>query len=226
MTALAGNYVDFGVFEIYGDRALSDALDVALKMTLSIPLTDILAFHKGLLILSYRDFVSMIQASLYPYINDIMQHKNVQTANVSLNASDSEESDFLLYDIGGEKHVDGTVKSIFENVKIPIFVVFALCGEDTSFTEASNLLKLGASGLVISLEVLELFGDVMEGSEGMDGIVGVGELIDAWVELLKVGKKVDILRPRKRRIERDGFERNECVGRMTDVARLGAVLLI
>ena len=28
MTALAGNYVNFGVFEIYGDRALSDALDV------------------------------------------------------------------------------------------------------------------------------------------------------------------------------------------------------
>lgn len=46
MTALAGNYVNFGVFELYGDRALSDALDVALKMTLSIPLADILAFRK------------------------------------------------------------------------------------------------------------------------------------------------------------------------------------
>lgn len=44
----------------------------------------------------------------------------------------------------------------------------------------------------------------------MDGIVGVGELIGAWVELLKVGQKADILRLRKRRIERDGFERNEC----------------
>uniref|UniRef100_A0A6N2M8Y7 Importin N-terminal domain-containing protein n=1 Tax=Salix viminalis TaxID=40686 RepID=A0A6N2M8Y7_SALVM len=47
--ALAGNYVNFGVFELYGDRALSDALDIALKMTLSIPLADILAFRKGLL---------------------------------------------------------------------------------------------------------------------------------------------------------------------------------
>ncbi|KAJ6341135.1 hypothetical protein OIU78_009332 [Salix suchowensis] len=44
--ALAGNYVNFGVFELYGDRALSDALDIALKMTLSIPLADILAFRK------------------------------------------------------------------------------------------------------------------------------------------------------------------------------------
>ncbi|KAL9235176.1 hypothetical protein vseg_009963 [Gypsophila vaccaria] len=44
--ALAGNYVNFGVFELYGDRALADALDIALKMTLSIPLTDILVFRK------------------------------------------------------------------------------------------------------------------------------------------------------------------------------------
>lgn len=46
MAALAGNYVNFGVFELYGDRALSDVLDIALKMTLSIPLADILAFRK------------------------------------------------------------------------------------------------------------------------------------------------------------------------------------
>ncbi|KAK9733076.1 hypothetical protein RND81_04G041800 [Saponaria officinalis] len=44
--ALAGNYVSFGVFELYGDRALADVLDIALKMTLSIPLTDILVFRK------------------------------------------------------------------------------------------------------------------------------------------------------------------------------------
>ncbi|PIA44208.1 hypothetical protein AQUCO_01700074v1 [Aquilegia coerulea] len=44
--ALAGNYVNFGVFELYGDRALADVLDIALKMILSIPLADILAFRK------------------------------------------------------------------------------------------------------------------------------------------------------------------------------------
>lgn len=44
--ALGGNYVNFGVFELYGDRALADALDMSLKMTLSIPLADILAFRK------------------------------------------------------------------------------------------------------------------------------------------------------------------------------------
>ena len=49
MAALSGNYVNFGVFELYGDRALVDALDVTVKMILSIPLADILAFRKVLL---------------------------------------------------------------------------------------------------------------------------------------------------------------------------------
>lgn len=46
LIALAGNYVNFGVFELYGDRALADALDISLKMALSVPLTDILAYRK------------------------------------------------------------------------------------------------------------------------------------------------------------------------------------
>ncbi|CAI5957507.1 unnamed protein product [Closterium sp. NIES-65] len=44
--ALAGNYVNFGVMELYGDTALPDALDVALKLCLSIPLPEIMAFRK------------------------------------------------------------------------------------------------------------------------------------------------------------------------------------
>ncbi|KAF1877740.1 hypothetical protein Lal_00038049 [Lupinus albus] len=44
--ALSGNYVNFGVFELYGDRALVDALDITTKMILSIPMADILAFRK------------------------------------------------------------------------------------------------------------------------------------------------------------------------------------
>ena len=48
MTAMSGNYVNFGVFELYGDRALDDALDIALKMVLSIPAADILAYRKVL----------------------------------------------------------------------------------------------------------------------------------------------------------------------------------
>ncbi|XP_056691120.1 uncharacterized protein [Spinacia oleracea] len=44
--SISGNYVNFGVFELYGDRALDDALDIAFKMILSIPAADILAYRK------------------------------------------------------------------------------------------------------------------------------------------------------------------------------------
>lgn len=64
--ALAGNYVNFGVFELYGDRALSDALDIALKMTLSIPLADILAFRK--LTKAYFSFLEVLFSSHIVFI--------------------------------------------------------------------------------------------------------------------------------------------------------------
>ncbi|EFJ44129.1 hypothetical protein VOLCADRAFT_65225 [Volvox carteri f. nagariensis] len=44
--AMSGNYVNFGVFELYGDPALKDALEAALRMVLSVPLADLLAFRK------------------------------------------------------------------------------------------------------------------------------------------------------------------------------------
>ncbi|XP_070680794.1 uncharacterized protein [Malus domestica] len=64
--ALAGNYVNFGVFELYGDRALADALDIALKMTLSIPLADVLAFRK--LSKAYFAFLEVVFNSHIVYI--------------------------------------------------------------------------------------------------------------------------------------------------------------
>ncbi|XP_071724322.1 uncharacterized protein, partial [Rutidosis leptorrhynchoides] len=44
--ALLGGYVIFGVFEVYGDTSLVDALNIGLKMALSIPVEDALAFPK------------------------------------------------------------------------------------------------------------------------------------------------------------------------------------
>eukprot|EP00891_Asterochloris_glomerata_P007395 jgi/Astpho2/7395/fgenesh1_pm.00114_%23_12_t len=44
--ALAGNYCNFGVFDLYGDPALKDALDMALKMVLGTPLSEIVAYRK------------------------------------------------------------------------------------------------------------------------------------------------------------------------------------
>jgi exportin-7 len=44
--ALSGNYVNFGVFSLYNDQALQNALDVSLQMCLQIPLNDIMAYVK------------------------------------------------------------------------------------------------------------------------------------------------------------------------------------
>ena len=40
--ALSGNYVNFGVFRLYGDTALDDALQTFVKMLLSISQGDLL----------------------------------------------------------------------------------------------------------------------------------------------------------------------------------------
>ncbi|KAJ0266295.1 ARM repeat superfamily protein [Hirschfeldia incana] len=59
--ALSGNYCNFGVFELYGDRALVYALDIALKMALAIPLADLLAYRK--LTKAYFGFVVVLCGS-------------------------------------------------------------------------------------------------------------------------------------------------------------------
>jgi len=57
-SALGGNYVCFGVFELYNDRALESALDVALQMALSVPMDDINAYPK--LSKAYYSFVEIL----------------------------------------------------------------------------------------------------------------------------------------------------------------------
>lgn len=47
--ALCGSYVNFGVFRLYGDEALDNALNVFVKLLLSIPQTDLLVSFVNLL---------------------------------------------------------------------------------------------------------------------------------------------------------------------------------
>merc|ERR1712241_1176765 len=44
--ALCGSYVNFGVFRLYGDEALDNALNTFVKLLLSIPQTDLLDYPK------------------------------------------------------------------------------------------------------------------------------------------------------------------------------------
>mmetsp|Transcript_20342 Transcript_20342/g.38262 ORF Transcript_20342/g.38262 Transcript_20342/m.38262 type:complete len:1118 (-) Transcript_20342:416-3769(-) len=57
-SALGGNYVCFGVFALYNDPCLDNALDVALQMILTIPMEDALAYPK--LSKAYYGFVEII----------------------------------------------------------------------------------------------------------------------------------------------------------------------
>lgn len=44
--ALCGGYVNFGVLHLYGDTCLDDALNMFVKMVLTIPQTDLLASRR------------------------------------------------------------------------------------------------------------------------------------------------------------------------------------
>ena len=57
-SALGGNYVCFGVFDLYNDRALESALDVALRLALTVPVDDINAYPK--LSKAYHSFVEIL----------------------------------------------------------------------------------------------------------------------------------------------------------------------
>ena len=56
--ALSGNYVNFGVFALYNDQALQNALDVSLQMCLQIPVSDVIAYVK--LSRAYFSFVEIL----------------------------------------------------------------------------------------------------------------------------------------------------------------------
>lgn len=82
--------------------------------------------------------------------------RNVENANVSVDASTFEGADFLIYGIDGMSKE--LVSSIFQRVKIPMFFIIDTLKDEGLFDEASKLMESGASGLVISLEALKVPG--------------------------------------------------------------------
>jgi len=64
--ALTGNYVNFGIFSLYNDPALKNALDVALQICMNIPLADVMTHVKlskafyGCLEVLFRNHLDML----------------------------------------------------------------------------------------------------------------------------------------------------------------------
>lgn len=56
--SLIGSYVNFGVFKLYRDPALQNALQMSLNMLLSIPLSEVMAYPK--VAKSYFTFIEVI----------------------------------------------------------------------------------------------------------------------------------------------------------------------
>ncbi|XP_014255047.1 exportin-7 isoform X2 [Cimex lectularius] len=75
--ALCGSYVNFGVFRLYGDNALDNALKTFVKLLFSIPLVDLLDYPKlsqtyylllECLAQDHMSFLATLQPSLFFYI--------------------------------------------------------------------------------------------------------------------------------------------------------------
>jgi exportin-7 len=74
---LSGNYVNFGVFRLYGDSALHDALQTFVKLLLSISQSDLLEYPKlsqsyyallECLAQDHMPFISSLQPSVFLYV--------------------------------------------------------------------------------------------------------------------------------------------------------------
>jgi exportin-7 len=92
-STLSGNYVCFGVFALYNDPCLDNALDVALQMILSTPVEEVLAYPK--FSKSYFAFISIffrhhIKSVLALDTNILMQLMN--SVHEGLQASDPQLS--------------------------------------------------------------------------------------------------------------------------------------
>ncbi|MAD56215.1 MAG: hypothetical protein CL974_01570 [Euryarchaeota archaeon] len=92
--ALSGNYVIFGIFELYNDKALQNALDVSLQMCLKIPLSDVLAYIKlskayfafmEVLFRNHLDVLSQLGSSVFIQLLKA-NHEGLQSGDLGVSA--------------------------------------------------------------------------------------------------------------------------------------------
>eukprot|EP00586_Coscinodiscus_wailesii_P002586 CAMPEP_0172484254 /NCGR_PEP_ID=MMETSP1066-20121228/11629_1 /TAXON_ID=671091 /ORGANISM="Coscinodiscus wailesii, Strain CCMP2513" /LENGTH=1123 /DNA_ID=CAMNT_0013248627 /DNA_START=273 /DNA_END=3644 /DNA_ORIENTATION=+ len=93
-SALGGNYVCFGVFALYNDRALESALDVALQLALGVPLEDVLAYPKlskafyGFVEILFRNHIATVLALETNILMQLMNavHEGLQASDAMLSS--------------------------------------------------------------------------------------------------------------------------------------------
>ncbi len=94
ISALNGNYVCFGVFKLYNDPALDNALDVALQMILSVSVEDVIAYPKlskayyGFVEIFFRNHIKSVMALETNVLMQLMNaiHEGLQASDPSLSS--------------------------------------------------------------------------------------------------------------------------------------------
>jgi exportin-7 len=91
-SALGGNYVCFGVFELYNDRALDNALDISLRLALTVPIDDISAYPKfnkayssfiEILFRNHRKTVFALETTVFVQIMGSV-HEGLQSSDATI----------------------------------------------------------------------------------------------------------------------------------------------
>lgn len=82
--------------------------------------------------------------------------RRVEHASSALGAPNVEGADCLILATKEGKGIDIAIKSVFQNVKVPVFMIVDPIQDERILTDVFSLLQSGASGLVISLDSMRL----------------------------------------------------------------------
>mmetsp|Transcript_45192 Transcript_45192/g.94800 ORF Transcript_45192/g.94800 Transcript_45192/m.94800 type:complete len:1112 (+) Transcript_45192:332-3667(+) len=102
-SAMSGNYVCFGVFALYNDPALDNALDISLKMALSIPLDHVIAYPKlsksvfGFIEIIFRNHIKTTMALDTSIFMQLMNavHEGLQSSDAQISSMCANSIDHL-----------------------------------------------------------------------------------------------------------------------------------
>eukprot|EP00569_Conticribra_weissflogii_P005356 CAMPEP_0171334280 /NCGR_PEP_ID=MMETSP0878-20121228/4563_1 /TAXON_ID=67004 /ORGANISM="Thalassiosira weissflogii, Strain CCMP1336" /LENGTH=1107 /DNA_ID=CAMNT_0011835351 /DNA_START=409 /DNA_END=3732 /DNA_ORIENTATION=+ len=102
-SALGGNYVCFGVFALYNDPALDNALDISLQMALGIPLEHVISFPKlsksvfGFIEIMFKNHIKTTMALETNVFMQVMNavHEGLQSSDATISAMCANSIDHL-----------------------------------------------------------------------------------------------------------------------------------
>lgn len=124
--ALSGNYVNFGVFSLYNDKALQNALDIVLQTCLQIPAADINEFEKlaisyyALLEALFRSHLDVLCGLDSPIFLQLVRsnHEGLQSSDPTISGTCANTIDHLAtYLFLNQNRDKPTVQLIWQHIE-------------------------------------------------------------------------------------------------------------